>query len=152
MFKKTVFPNGLRAIMVPEKNTSTVTVLVLVGTGSKYESKETSGVSHFLEHLMFKGTQKRPTEIDVMRVMDEIGGIYNAFTGPDYTGYYAKVQAKKLSLAIEWTSDLFLHGKLDACEIEKERGVIIEEINMFYDHPMRYIWTLWNNAMENTLR
>jgi len=147
MFKKTVFPNGLRAIMVPEKNTSTVTVLVLVGTGSKYESKETSGVSHFLEHLMFKGTKKRPTEIDVMRVMDEIGGIYNAFTGPDYTGYYSKVQAKKLSLAVEWTSDLFLHGKLDPGEIEKERGVIIEEINMFFDHPMRYVWTLWNKAL-----
>lgn len=147
MYKKTTFSNGLRMIAVPEKNTSTVTALVLVGTGSKYESKKTSGVSHFLEHLMFKGTQKRPTEIDVMRVMDEIGGMYNAFTGPDYTGYYAKVQAKKLPLAVEWTSDLFLHGKLDAAEIEKERGVIIEEINMFYDHPMRYIWTLWNKAL-----
>ena len=147
MYKKTVFPNGLRMITVPEKHTSTVTALVLVGTGSKHESKKNSGVSHFLEHLMFKGTQKRPTEIDVMRVMDEIGGMYNAFTGPDYTGYYAKVQAKKLPLAVEWTSDLFLHGKLDAAEIEKERGVIIEEINMFYDHPMRYIWTLWNKAL-----
>jgi len=147
MYKKITLPNGLRIIAVPEKNTTTVTVLVLVGTGSKYEGKNTSGVSHFLEHLMFKGTLKRPTEIDVMRVMDEIGGIYNAFTGPDFTGYYSKVQAKKLPLAVEWTSDLFLHGKLDAAEIEKERGVIIEEINMFYDHPMRYIWTLWNKAL-----
>jgi predicted Zn-dependent peptidase len=147
MFKKTTFSNGLRAITVPARNTSTVTVLVLVGTGSKYETKETSGVSHFLEHLMFKGTAKRPTEIDVMRVMDEIGGVYNAFTGPDYTGYYAKVQAKKMPLAVEWTSDIFLHGLLDAGEIEKERGVIIEEINMFYDHPMRYIWTLWNKTL-----
>jgi predicted Zn-dependent peptidase len=82
-----------------------------------------------------------------MRVMDEIGGIYNAFTGPDFTGYYSKVQAKKLPLAVEWTSDIFLHGKLDAQDIEKERGVIIEEINMFYDHPMRYIWTLWNKTL-----
>ena len=147
MYKKTILPNGLRIITVPAKNTSTVTVLVLVGTGSKYETKETSGVSHFLEHLMFKGTAKRPTEIDVMRVMDEIGGIYNAFTGPDYTGYWAKVQSKKLELALEWTADIFLHSLLAPSEIDKEKGVIIEELNMFYDHPMRYIYTLWNKAL-----
>lgn len=147
MFKKITFPNGLRLITVPEKNTATVTVLILVGAGSKYESKEISGISHFLEHLMFKGTKKRPTEIDVMQPMDEIGGIYNAFTGQDFTGYFAKVQAKKLNLAVEWTADIFLHALLNTEDIEKERGVIIEEINMFYDHPMRYIWTLWNKAL-----
>jgi len=147
MFKKTTFPSGLRLITVPEKNTATVTVLILVGTGSKYENKETSGISHFLEHLMFKGTKKRPTEIDVMKPMDEIGGIYNAFTGQDFTGYFAKVQAKKLNLAVEWTADILLHALLNSKDIEKERGVIIEEINMFYDHPMRYIWTLWNKTL-----
>lgn len=147
MFEKQILPNGLKLITVPSVNTNAVTVLALVGTGSKYETKQISGISHFLEHLQFKGTQKRPTQMDVFTAIDELGGISNAFTGQEYTGYYVKAQSGKFDAAFDLVSDMFLNATLPAEEIEKERGTIIEEINMFYDHPMRYIWTVWGQAL-----
>jgi len=147
MYKKITFKNGLRVITVSQKNTQAVTVLVLVGTGSKYEKKEISGISHFLEHLFFKGTKKRPTALAIVEPLDKIGGIYNAFTSEDFTGYFAKVEASKLDLALDWASDIYLNSLLPEKEIEKERGVIIEEINMIYDHPMSYIGILWNKLL-----
>lgn len=144
MFKKTTLRNGLRIITVPQKNTQAVTVLILVGTGSKYETKEINGISHFLEHMFFKGTKKRPSPIMVAETLDRVGGIYNAFTGQDYTGYFAKVEASQLELALEWVLDIYLNSLLPEKEIKKEKGVIIEEINMIYDHPMSYIdHVLW---------
>jgi len=139
MFKKTTLKNGLRVITVPQKGTQAVTVLVLVGTGSKNETKETGGISHFLEHMMFKGTKKRPDTLAVAETLDKVGGIYNAFTGQDFTGYFAKVETSQFKLAFDWVSDIFLNGLLPGKEIQKEKGVIIEEINMIYDHPMNYI-------------
>ncbi|UMX47974.1 MAG: insulinase family protein [Candidatus Nealsonbacteria bacterium DGGOD1a] len=147
MYKKTTLPNGLRLITVNSANTDTVTVLTLVGTGSKYETKEISGISHFLEHLQFKGTKKRLTEMAVFSEIDGLGGVANAFTSQEMTGYYAKVQSKKFEAAFDLVADIFLNSTLPAPEIEKERGTIIEELNMFYDHPMRYIWTVWNGAL-----
>ena len=110
MFKKTTLKNGLRIITVPQKTSQAVTVLILVGTGSKYETKEISGISHFLEHMYFKGTKKKPTPVSVAETLDKIGGIYNAFTGEDYTGYYAKVAASRFETALEWVSDIFLNS------------------------------------------
>jgi predicted Zn-dependent peptidase len=147
MYNKIILPNGLRLLTVDSQNTDAVTVLVLVGTGSKYETKEISGISHFLEHLQFKGTKKRPTEIEVVSLIDGLGGISNAFTSQEMTGYYAKVQSKKFENAFEWIADIFLNAALPAPEVEKERGAIIEELNMFYDHPMRYIWTVWEQVL-----
>jgi len=146
-YKKFTFKNGLRLVTVPMKNTQAVTVLVLVGTGSKYETKEVNGISHFLEHMFFKGTKKRPTSLDVSLVLDKIGGENNAFTDREQTGYYAKVDAKHLDVAIDWVSDIFLNSKLDSKEIEKEKGVIVEEINMYLDEPRRYVGTLWNKLL-----
>ena len=91
MFKKFFLKNGLRLITVHQKATQAVTVLVLVGTGSKYETREINGISHFLEHMYFKGTRKRPDQIAVAETLDRVGGIYNAFTSEEYTGYFAKV-------------------------------------------------------------
>jgi predicted Zn-dependent peptidase len=143
MFKKTTLKNGLRIITVPQKNTQAVTILVLVGTGSKYEKKEISGISHFLEHMYFKGTKKRPSTTVIAETLDKVGGIYNAFTSEEYTGYFAKVAAQHFELALDWVSDIFLNSTLPEKEIEKEKGVIIEEINMIYDNPMSYVQTLW---------
>lgn len=147
MFKKITLKNGLRIITVPQKSTQAVTVLVLVGTGSKYEKKETNGISHFLEHMFFKGTKKRPDKIEIAETLDKIGGIYNAFTGEEYTGYFAKVAVSQFDLALDWVSDIFLNSLLPEKEIEKEKGVIIEEINMVYDNPMAYIGVLWNKLL-----
>ena len=143
MFKKTILKNGLRIITIPQKNTQSLTVLVLVGTGSKYEKKEINGISHFLEHMYFKGTKKRPTTINIAETLDKVGGIYNAFTSEEYTGYFAKVAALHFDLALDWVADIFLNSTLPEKEIEKEKGVIIEEINMIYDHPLSYVQVLW---------
>jgi len=145
--QKTTLKNGLRIITIPQKSTKTVTVLVLVGTGSKYEMKDTNGISHFLEHMFFKGTEKRPTPVAVTEVLDEVGGIYNAFTGEDYTGYYAKVDAAHFDLALDWVADIFLHSKLPSKEIEKEKGVVMEELHMYRDTPTRHIDDLWMHLL-----
>ncbi|MBU2634947.1 insulinase family protein [Patescibacteria group bacterium] len=147
MFKKTTLKNGLRIITVPQKGTKAVTVLVLVATGSKYEKKEINGISHFLEHMFFKGTKKRPTPITIAEPLDRVGGIYNAFTGEEYTGYFAKVDAEHFDLALDVISDIYLNSKLDSKEIKKEKRVITEEINMYYDHPSSYIQSLWNKVL-----
>ena len=147
MFKKTTLKNGLRIITVPQKGTQAVTVLVLVGTGSKYETKKISGISHFLEHMFFKGTKKRPDKLEIVETLDKIGGIYNAFTGEEYTGYFAKVAASQFDLALDWVSDIFLHSILPEKEAQKEKGVIIEEINMINDNPMAYVELLWNKLL-----
>ncbi|XOB40127.1 MAG: M16 family metallopeptidase [Candidatus Nealsonbacteria bacterium] len=147
MYKKTTFKNKLRLITIPQKNTQAVTVLVLVGTGSKYETKEINGISHFLEHMYFKGTKKRPSPIAISETLDRIGGIYNAFTSEEHTGYFAKVASPYFETALDWVSDIFLNSTLPEKEIEKEKGVIVEEINMRYDHPISYIQVLWSELL-----
>lgn len=147
MYKKTTLKNGLRIITVPMKNTRAVTVLILVGAGPKYESEKTSGISHFLEHMFFKGTKKRKTKLEIGEALDRVGGMYNAFTGKEFTGYLAKVDYRHFDLALDWVSDIFLNSKLEEKEMEKERGVIIEEMNMYLDLPMRYIGDLWEKLL-----
>jgi predicted Zn-dependent peptidase len=141
------FPNGLRLIVVPMEQTESVAVLVLVATGSRYETKEINGISHFLEHMMFKGTINRPKVTDIGLELDSIGAEYNAFTGKEYTGYYVKCAAEKADIAFDVISDIFQNSKFDAAEIEKERGVIIEEINMYQDTPARYVGDLFEELL-----
>ena len=114
-------------------------MLVLVGTGSKYEEKRTNGISHFLEHMFFKGTKKRPTPLDIAGPIENVGGILNAFTSQDLTGYYIKVDAAHLKLALDMVADIFLNSLLVQKEITKEKGVVIEEINMHKDSPMIHV-------------
>jgi len=147
MFQKTTLKNGLRVITVPQKDVQSLTILVLVGTGSKYETKETKGISHFLEHLYFKGTKKRPSSLLIAETLDKLGGIYNAFTSEEYTGYYAKVATLHFETALDWVSDIYLNSLLPKKEIEKERRVIIEEINMYLDTPVIYIGELWKTLL-----
>ncbi len=134
-FTKKVFENGLRYVYIPQSQSLATTVLVLVSAGSEYESKELNGISHFLEHLCFKGTKNRPSSGMISEELDSIGAEYNAFTGKEMTGYFAKVANDKFEKALEIVSDLYLNPIIDAAEMEKERGVIIEEINMYEDHP-----------------
>jgi len=147
MLNKTILKNGLKIITVPQNNTQAATVLVIAGTGSKNEKKEITGISHFLEHLFFKGTKKNPTSLDIVEPLDRVGGIYNAFTSEEFTGYFAKVGSSKLDLALDWASDIYLNSALPPKEVEKERGVIIEEINMYLDTPMIYIGELWKKLL-----
>ena len=147
MFKKTTLKNGLRIITVPQNSTEALTILVLVATGSKYEKKDISGISHFLEHMFFKGTKKRPDKLEIAETLDKVGGIYNAFTGEDYTGYFAKVASSRFELALDWVSDIFLNSLLPEKEVDKEKGVITEEINMIYDNPMAHVSVLWSRLL-----
>jgi len=135
-FSKKILPNGLRIITVPMEDNPTVTVLVLVEAGTKYETKNINGISHFLEHMCFKGTKKRPKGIQISRELDGLGAQYNAFTSYEYTGYYAKGQKKNFSRFLDLVSDIYLNSTLPKEEIEKEKGVIIGEIDVNEDNPM----------------
>ncbi|MBU1036448.1 insulinase family protein [Patescibacteria group bacterium] len=134
--------NKTKVLLAPLKETEAVTVLVLVKVGSRYESANLGGISHFIEHLLFKGTKKRPTSLDISKELDGVGADYNAFTGKDHTGYYIKVNHDKLELAMDIVSDMLFNSVFSKEEIDKERGVIIEEINMYDDNPMILIGSL----------
>lgn len=127
---------------MPDTQSLAATVLVLVEAGSNYEAKEVNGLSHFLEHMVFKGTTKRPTALQISSELDALGAQYNAFTSNEYTGYYAKVQAKQFDRALDIVADMYLDPLFKAEEIEKEKGVIIEEINMYEDLPQRRVQEL----------
>jgi predicted Zn-dependent peptidase len=131
--------NGLRIVLSPLHETKAVTVLVLVKVGSRHETRSINGASHFVEHLMFKGTKKRPNTQVISRELDSIGAEYNAFTGKDLTGYYIKAAADKLELALDMLSDMLFNSKFEEKEINRERGVIVEEINMYEDNPIMYV-------------
>jgi predicted Zn-dependent peptidase len=146
-FKKTILKNGLRIITAPMKDTSTVTVIVTAGVGSKYEAKNVNGISHFLEHMFFKGTKKRPRTKDISEALDSVGGEFNAFTGKEQTAYYAKVDAKHFDLALDVVSDIYLNSKIEEKEIERERGVIIQEMKMYEDTPIAIIGELFENLL-----
>ncbi len=141
-FSKKVLKNGLRVITVPMKDNPTVTVLVLVEAGSKYETKKVNGISHFLEHMCFKGTVKRPKAIDISKELDALGSQYNAFTAQEYTGYYAKSDARHFKQILDIVSDIYLNSTFPEVEMEREKGVIIEEINMYEDMPNRHVQDL----------
>lgn len=141
-YKKTTLKNGLRILTIPMKETQTATVMVAVGVGSRYETEKEAGLSHFIEHMMFKGTEKRPNTLDISSEMDAVGGDFGAFTSKDKTCYYAKVGSDKIKLALDVVADIFLNAKIDPEEIKKESGTIIQEINMYEDMPIRMIgWT-----------
>jgi len=137
--EKKVLDNELRIIIVPMKNSGAVTVQVLVGAGSKNETKKTNGISHFLEHLFFKGTKNRPNPGDLDKELDKIGASHNAFTGQELTGYWIKSSDKDFDIVLDIMSDIVLNSLFKKEEIEKERNVILQEISMNEDLPIRKV-------------
>lgn len=125
------------------KDSETAIAMVLVEAGSEYEQKENNGLSHFLEHMCFKGTKNRTGE-EIRTLLDGLGTQSNAFTGEEYTGYYAKARYKKIDRLIDLVSDLYLNPIFPEKDIDTERGVIIEEINMYEDLPKSKVWDIWN--------
>lgn len=147
MFKKTVLENGLRIITAPMQGTNTVTVLVLCGTGSDYESREISGISHFLEHMFFKGTKNRPTPDIIKHELDGIGSVSNAFTSHEITGYHIKAGKSYLDQSLALLADIYNNSLLSAEEIDRERQVVIEEMHKDKDTPTLYIWWVWEQLL-----
>ncbi len=146
-YKKYILPSGLRVILSPQPQSLATTVLVLVEAGSKYETEEINGLSHFLEHLCFKGTKNRPTALAIASELESVGAVYNAFTGQEVTGYFAKASAEKTDQILDIISDLYQNPVFNEQEMEKEKGVVIEEINMYEDMPMRRVQELFTGLL-----
>lgn len=138
-FETHTLKNGMRVLLAPTQGSESVTVMVMTGTGSRYETKEENGMAHFLEHMLFKGTKNRKTARSISEEIDSIGGQINAFTSKDHTAYFAKVDKKHFSTALDVIADIFLNPTLPPAEIKRERGAIVEEINMYEDMPMRSV-------------
>jgi predicted Zn-dependent peptidase len=138
-YNKTTLKNGLRILTVPVKGTQTATVMLMVGVGSRFESEKQAGLSHFIEHMLFKGTSNRPTAQSISEELDAIGGEFNAFTAKDKTAYYAKVDSRHIAKALDVVTDIFLNSKLEQVEIDREKGPILQELSMYEDEPRRSV-------------
>jgi predicted Zn-dependent peptidase len=147
MFQKTTLPNGLRVVTAPMPAAKSVAVMVMLAAGSRYETPPTNGIAHFAEHMFFKGTERRPTAKDISAEVDGIGGEFNAFTSKEYTGYYIKCAAEHRTLALDVLADQLLHSTFDAEEIEREKGVIIEELNMYVDTPRDHVDSVYDQLL-----
>lgn len=145
-YKKTILKNGLRIVTVPLTDSQSAIGMVLVETGSDYEKKGQNGLSHFLEHMVFKETANR-TGDQIKLEIDSMGASSNAFTSNEFTGYYAKASKEKISKIIDFVSDMYLNPTFPQKDIDIERGVIIEEINMYEDLPQRKIVDLWQKLL-----
>lgn len=143
MMRRSALPNGLRIVSEHLPGVPSVTVGIWVESGSRFEPPHLGGISHYLEHLLFKGTERRSAAA-IAEEMDAVGGVLNAFTGKEYTCYYARVLAEHASLATDLLADLFLCSRLDPDEIERERGVILQEISQSEDTPDDYIHDFFN--------
>src|SRR5664280_1409525 len=142
-YTRKVLKNGLRVITIPMPSFESATAMVMVGAGSRYETPKNTGISHFLEHMAFKGTTKRPSAMDIASLIDGVGGECNAFTSKEITGYYVKAAATNVDLCLDVLSDMLQHSKFDQGEIDKEKGVILEEKNLYEDTPSRHIGDLY---------
>lgn len=146
-FNKRKLSNGLTIIEVPSSDAESVVVDFFVKTGSRSETEKESGISHFLEHFLFKGTKKYPSALAISSIVDAIGGEMNANTGKEHTQFYIKAASKHLELIFTLLSDMIQNPLLDSFELEKEKGVIVEEINMYKDTPMYEIENILENIM-----
>lgn len=144
MYEKSKLENGLRVVTVRMPHTRSVTVAVHLGVGSRYETDEAGGISHFIEHMLFKGTQRRPSAEAIAIAVEGVGGVFNASTGRELTSYWIKVARPHLELALDVLTDILRRSLFDPQEIEKERQVIIEEIHMALDIPDDWVFSLAN--------
>jgi predicted Zn-dependent peptidase len=139
VFERATLSNGLRVLTAPQPHAQSVSCVVMLAAGSRYETAETNGIAHFAEHMFFKGTERRPTARDIAGEVDGIGGEFNAFTGKEYTGYYVRCAAATRDTALDVLVDMLRNSSFDPAEIEREKGVIVEEMNMYFDTPRDFI-------------
>jgi predicted Zn-dependent peptidase len=135
-------PNGLRVVHVPMPAMGSVTVAVFVGLGSRYEPSEEAGSSHLIEHMLFKGTERRRSAAEISATLESVGGILNASTDKEATVYWAKVASKHIELAVDLLADMLRNSRLSPAEVAKEKRVILEELNMLYDDPQDWVHVL----------
>lgn len=141
-FEIKTLDNGIRLVTAPNTSTEAVTVFILVGVGGRFEGDKQKGISHFLEHLFFKGSKNRPSTFEISKELDSIGANFNAFTGEECTGFYVQSESGDFEKAFDVISDMFLNPLFDATEIEREKGVILQEANMYRDMPQAFVQIL----------
>jgi len=147
MFERDVLPSGLRVLTADMPTVQSVTCFVMLAAGSRYERRDNRGIAHFAEHMFFKGTERRPTAKDIAGEVDAIGGEFNAFTGKEYTGYYIRCASEERDTALDVLVDMLRNSRFDGEELEREKGVILEEMNMYFDTPRDYIGSLYEDLM-----
>ncbi len=146
-FERQTLSNGLRLLTAPMPQAQSVSCFVMLAAGSRYETHETNGIAHFAEHIFFKGTERRPSARDIAGEIDTIGAEFNAFTGKEYTGYYVKCAAEHRDVAFDVLVDMLRHSKFEPEEIDREKGVIVEEMNMYFDTPRDYLEGVYDELL-----
>ncbi len=146
-YERHVLDNGLRVLTANLPEAQSVTCMVMLAAGSRYETPETNGIAHFSEHMFFKGTERRPSARQISGEIDAIGGEFNAFTGKEYTAYYVKCAAEHRDIALDVIVDMLRNSRFEPDEIEREKGVIVEEMNMYFDTPRDYIGGVYEQLL-----
>ena len=146
-YERRTLANGVRVLTAPLAHAESVSCVIMLAAGSRYETRDTNGIAHFAEHMFFKGTERRPQSRDITTEIDAIGGEFNAFTGKEYTGYYVKCAGPSRDTALDVLVDMLRHSKFDPEEIEREKGVIVEEMNMYFDTPRDFISGLYDDLL-----
>jgi predicted Zn-dependent peptidase len=147
VYQRNVLDNGLRVLTAPISSARSVTCYIMLAAGSRYENAQNRGIAHFAEHMFFKGTERRPTAKDIAIEVDGFGGEFNAFTSKEYTGYYIRCAGEQRDQALDVLVDMVRNSKFDADEIEREKGVIIEEMNMYFDTPRDYVSSVYDELL-----
>jgi predicted Zn-dependent peptidase len=147
VYDRDLLPNGLRVLTAPMDHAQSVSCFIMFAAGSRYETPDTSGIAHFAEHMFFKGTERRPTARDIGNEIDGIGGEFNAFTGKEYTGYYVRCAGEHRQVALDVLVDMIRNSKFDPEEVDREKGVIVEEMNMYFDTPRDYISGVYDSLL-----
>jgi predicted Zn-dependent peptidase len=146
-FKKETLKNGIRLITVPMPNLESVTAMIGVGAGGRYEDARIQGIAHFTEHMLFDGTDKRPTSFEISSELEALGAHFNAFTDKEITAYYVKAESRNLSKIMDVLTDMVFNSKFDPKEIEKESRVIIEELRMYKDEPRSWVQNIYDQLV-----
>lgn len=149
-FKKETLKNGIRLITVPMPNLESVTAMIGVGAGGRYEEPRTQGIAHFTEHMLFDGTEKRPSSFSISSELESLGAQFNAFTDKEITAYHVKAEARNLPQILDVLTDIVFNSKFDPKEIERESRVIIEELRMYRDEPRNWVQTLIDQLLYSS--
>src|SRR5256885_415629 len=147
VFERQALSNGVRVLTAPMEQAQSVTCSLMLAAGSRYETRDTNGIAHFAEHMFFKGTERRPTARQLAGEIDAIGGEFNAFTGKEYTGYYVKAAAEHRDVALDVLVDMIRNSRFEPEEVEREKGVIVEEMNMYFDTPRDFIGGVYDELL-----
>src|SRR4051794_25761445 len=147
VFERQTLSNGLRVLTAPLPHAQSVACYIMLAAGSRYEDASNRGIAHFAEHMFFKGTERRPTARDLSMEVDKIGGEFNAFTSKEYTGYYIRCAGEQRDVALDVLVDMVRNSKFDSDELQREKGVIIEEMNMYFDTPRDYVGSMYEELV-----